>query len=185
METKERMTAQEQERVYQNALLLIEGRLYAEAADELARIPDYRDAARLKAECEEKKATARLDEIYDEADKAAANRNVRSQEKAIQIFEKIPGYRDADERIEQARRTIESIIRQERADREVAIRDAKERELKRKKLIRRIVWIAVAAVLVTLLALYVGFRLFGLPGMILSPMIAVTVTQLMELKTNK
>ena len=39
--------------------------------------------------------------------------------------------------------------------------------------------------LVTLLALYVGFRLFGLPGMILSPMIAVTVTQLMELKTNK
>ena len=39
--------------------------------------------------------------------------------------------------------------------------------------------------LVTLLALYVGFRLFGLPGMILSPMIAVTVSQLMELKTNK
>ena len=156
METKERMTAQEQERVYQNALLLIEGRLYAEAADELARIPDYRDAARLKAECEEKKATARLDEIYDEADKAAANRNVRSQEKAIQIFEKIPGYRDADERIEQARR----IIRQERADREVAIRDAKERELKRKKLIRRIVWIAVAAVLVTAAA-FVGVFLYN------------------------
>ena len=38
--------------------------------------------------------------------------------------------------------------------------------------------------LVTLLALYVGFRLFGLPGMILSPMVAVTVTQLMELKTD-
>lgn len=39
--------------------------------------------------------------------------------------------------------------------------------------------------LVTLLALYVGFKLFGLPGMILSPMIAVTVTQLMELKTDE
>ena len=38
--------------------------------------------------------------------------------------------------------------------------------------------------LVTLLALYVGFRLFGLPGMILSPMLAVTVTQLMELRTD-
>ena len=38
--------------------------------------------------------------------------------------------------------------------------------------------------LVTLLALYVGFRLFGLPGMILSPMVAVTVTQLMELQTD-
>ena len=38
--------------------------------------------------------------------------------------------------------------------------------------------------LATLLALYVGFRLFGLPGMILSPMLAVTVTQLAELRTD-
>lgn len=34
--------------------------------------------------------------------------------------------------------------------------------------------------LVTLIALYVGFRLFGLPGMLLSPMIAVTVLHLSE-----
>lgn len=32
--------------------------------------------------------------------------------------------------------------------------------------------------LVTLIALYVGFRLFGLPGMLLSPLIAVTAVQL-------
>ena len=38
--------------------------------------------------------------------------------------------------------------------------------------------------LVTLLALYVGFRLFGLPGMILAPMVAVTVTQLMNLRAD-
>ena len=38
--------------------------------------------------------------------------------------------------------------------------------------------------LVTLLALYVGFRRFGLPGMILSPMVAVTATQLLKLKTD-
>lgn len=38
--------------------------------------------------------------------------------------------------------------------------------------------------LVTLLALYVGFRLFGLPGMIFSPMVAVTATQLLKLKTD-
>lgn len=36
--------------------------------------------------------------------------------------------------------------------------------------------------LVTLMALYAGFRLFGIGGMILAPLIAVTVTQLMELK---
>lgn len=38
--------------------------------------------------------------------------------------------------------------------------------------------------LVTLLALYVGFKLFGLPGMLLSPMVAVTVTQLIGLKAD-
>ena len=39
--------------------------------------------------------------------------------------------------------------------------------------------------LVTLLALYVGFKLSGLIGMILAPMVAVTATQMMELKTDK
>ena len=38
--------------------------------------------------------------------------------------------------------------------------------------------------LVTLLALYVGFRLFGLLGMLLAPMLAVTTAQLIELKPN-
>ena len=107
MEQREKERMDEREQIYQNALLLMEGKLFAEAADQFARVPDYRDADRLRAECEAKKATARLDDIYEEADKAAANRNVRSQEKAIRIFERIRGHRDADERIEEARRTIE------------------------------------------------------------------------------
>lgn len=39
--------------------------------------------------------------------------------------------------------------------------------------------------LVTLIALYTGFKLFGLMGMILAPMLAVTVAQLVELKANE
>ena len=148
------------ERIYQNALLLIEGRLYSEAADEFARIPGYKDADTQRLACEEKKVTARLDEIYEEADKAAANRNVRSQEKAIQIFGKIPGYRDADERIEQAKRTIEEIVQKERADREEGIRVAKEQERKRKARIRRIIGIAVAGALV-IVACLVGRSLYN------------------------
>ena len=136
------------ERVYQNALLLMEGRLYSEAADELARVPGYRDADDRRRFCEEKKATAQLDRIYEEAEKAAANRNVRSQEKAIQFFETIIGYRNADERIEQAKRTIEQIRQKERADREAGIRAAQEAERKRKKRNRRIVAAVVAGVLV-------------------------------------
>lgn len=38
--------------------------------------------------------------------------------------------------------------------------------------------------LVTLLALYVGFKLFGLMGMILAPILAVTTVQLMELNAE-
>lgn len=38
--------------------------------------------------------------------------------------------------------------------------------------------------LITLLALYVGFKLFGLLGMILSPILAVTATELMEYNTE-
>ncbi len=142
------MTDKEREQTYQNALLLMEGRLYGEAADELSRIPDYRDADERRRFCEEKKATAHLDRMYEEADKAAGNRNVRSQEKAIRLFERIPGYRDADERAEEARRTIGEIIRKERADREAAIRDAEARELKRKARNRRIIGLAVAGALV-------------------------------------
>lgn len=39
--------------------------------------------------------------------------------------------------------------------------------------------------LVTLIALYAGFKLFGLTGMIFAPVLAVTTTQLLELNTGK
>ena len=134
------------ERIYQNALILMEGRLYAEAAAEFARIPDYKDTAEKKLECEQKAATSHLDDIYAEADKAAANFNVRSQEKAIHLFERIPGHRDADERIEQAKRKIEEITQKERTDREEAIRVAKLDEQKKKKRRKRIIRLAIIAV---------------------------------------
>ena len=159
MDNREPMTAEEQERIYQNAMLLIEGDLYGEAADELARIPGYRDADERRIECEKKKATKHLDDIYEEADKAAANGNVRSQEKAIQLFGTIRGYRDADARIEQAKEAIQAIQRKEQADREAAIRAAEQREQRRKARIRRILWAAVAAVLVAA-ACFVGVFLY-------------------------
>ena len=39
--------------------------------------------------------------------------------------------------------------------------------------------------LITLIALYAGFKLFGLPGMIFAPILAVTTTQLLEANTGK
>lgn len=149
MEQKKIMNAEECERIYQNALMLFEGQLYSEAASDFARIPGYKDADEKKLECENKAVTSRLDDIYAEADKAAANSNVRSQEKAIQIFQTIHGYKDADERIEQAKQRIREITEKERTDREEAICAAEEQKQKkavrRKRIIRSLIAVVLAA----------------------------------------
>ena len=151
METKDQLTAQDMERIYQNAMLLLEGQLYLEAADEFARIPGYRDADAQKEACLNQAETARLDKIYAEADKAANNDNVKSQEKAIRLFEMIRGYRDADERILNAYRRIEEIRTHEAEDRQEAIRKAEEEKIikqrRRKRFLKGLV-IATACLIV-------------------------------------
>ena len=151
METKDQLTAQDMERIYQNAMMLLEGQLYLEAADEFARIPGYRDADAQKEACLNKAETARLDKIYAEADKAANNDNVKSQEKAIRLFEMIRGYRDADERILNAYRRIEEIRTHEAEDRQEAIRKAEEEKIikqrRRKRFLKGLV-IATACLIV-------------------------------------
>lgn len=164
MTTEERNEASS-ERIYQNAMLLIQGKLYSEASDELARIPGYRDADEQKAVCDEKKQNAWKDAVYAEADKAAANANVRSQQKAIAIFQRISGYRDVDERIEQATRRIEEIRQKEKEDREEAIRAAREAERKaklRKKRIIRIALITAAAAALCAVGVFL-FRKYAVP----------------------
>ena len=143
MENTESRTVDRQEEIYRNAENLIEGKLFAEAAAEFARIADYKDASERKLECDRLAEDRRKDEIYAEADRAADNPNVRSQEKAIRIFSSIPGWRDADERIETAKRRIEEIIEKERADREEARRAAEAKQQKAKKRKKRIIRLAV------------------------------------------
>jgi hypothetical protein len=165
MVSREHLTAEERERIYQNAITLMEGKLFSEAADELSRIPDYKDAAKRIEECRERSDDSHLDAIYEDADKAAANRNVRSQEKAIRIFSRISGYRDADERIEQAKNAIEEIRQQERKEREekiAAAEKAKEKARKRKKLIIRLAIIA-AAVAAVCVAGVLLFKKYAVP----------------------
>lgn len=164
---KDQNTMEVFERIYQNALLLAEGRLYSEAADEFARIPDYKDAAQRKEECRKLAEAERKDAIYAEADKAAGNPNVRSQEKAIKLFETIPGWRDADERIREAHRRIGEIIVKERADRQDAIRAAEYEQqvtAKRKKRMKRLITAAAASVAAVLVGVFL-FRNVVSPAM--------------------
>ena len=138
-----------EERIYQNALILESGGLYQDAANEFARIPDYLDAAQRQILNEERNQAAQKDKIYADGDKAAANPNVKSQQKAIEYFRRIPGWRDADRRIAEAEERIEKIIIKEREDRKEAIRRAKEARIRRRK---RCIRITIAAVVVAILA---------------------------------
>ena len=157
MDKRNQNTTEAREELYRSALLLMDGQLYSEAADAFGRISDYKDAAEKKEECKEKAEAARKDAIYAEADKAAANPNVRSQEKAIRIFQTIPGWRDADERAREASRRIEEIIVRERADRQDAIRAAAHEQQvvqKRKKRVKRLIAAAAVSVAACLLGVF-------------------------------
>ena len=167
MEQNGKTTSNSFEEIYQSAQLLVEGGLYSEAAATFDRIPDYKDAAQRKAECLAMAESADKDEIYAAADKAAGNPNVKSQEKAIRLFERIRGWRDADERIEEANRRIEEITVKERADREEAQRLAeidRQKRLKRKKRIIRTSVIAAAVVVVCLVGAFL-FRKYAVPAL--------------------
>ena len=109
METEKNKTVDKREKTYRNALILIEGQLYAEASAEFARIAGYKDASEKKRECDELAENKRKDEIYAEAELAASRSNERSLKKAIGFFSQIPGWRDADERIGEMNRKIEEV----------------------------------------------------------------------------
>ena len=154
-----------EEQIYQNAMLLASGGLYRDAADAFARIPGYRDAAEQQALNEERFEAAQKDAIYADADRAAANANVKSQQKAIAIFQRIPGWRDADARIAQAQARIEELIRKEREDREEAIHLAKEQQAKKAKRKKRLIRAAIlsAAAIVTGLVAAFLFQTYVMP----------------------
>ena len=146
-----------EEAIYQNALILIGGALYAEAAAEFARIPDYKDAREQQRFCEEKAANAYNDAIYADADKAAANQNIKSQQKAIQLFSRIPGYRDADARILEAEAKIEELRILEQEQREEGIRRAEALRIKTKKRRKRLLIAAVITVAIVAVGLTAGY----------------------------
>ena len=95
---------------------------YKEAARLFETISGYHDSAAQAKVCYEKAEAARKDEIYQVA-KTRMNTQViigdptRNYREAIQKFESIPGWKDADEQILVCQKKIEEIRAQEEADR--------------------------------------------------------------------
>lgn len=144
------------EKIYNNALRLMEGGLYEEAADEFGRIPDYRDSRELREQCLELASDDDKDRIYAAAVKASLSPIVSGQEKAINLFRRIPGWRDSDQKIREAEEKIVKIRRDSETERARA-RAAADKEERRKKLIRRIIILA-SVILVVGTGLFFGGR---------------------------
>lgn len=122
---------------------------YQSAADAFAGIPGFKDADTLAQQCREKAEICRKDTIYASAMAKMKDDTIESCGAAIEIFQSIPGWKDADGQILACRRRIEEIKAKEEADRLEAECRAKQR-----KKITIIVTPIVCAVIALAILLY-------------------------------
>ena len=101
---------------------------YQSAADAFAGIPGFKDADTLAQQCREKAEICRKNAIYASAMAEMEDDTIESCGAAIEIFQSIPGWKDADGQILACRRRIEEIKAKEEADRLEAERRAKQRK---------------------------------------------------------
>lgn len=132
---------------------------YRIAAEKFESIPDFEDSAQLAVQCREKAETTRQEKAYDEAVKYSVSELPFQLKNAISLFESIPGWRDADERLEQTKKKYEEVFAKDEARR---AEDAKKQEAKkqaakkRNKIIKRIslIIILVGIVIIAIAILY-------------------------------
>lgn len=93
------------------------------------RLGNYRDSAEKAQQCQYKINAIANDGIYEDALKATNDEaSVENLEYAIQCFQTIPGWRDADEQIEICRRRIEHIAAQKEAERRTKLKKRKQKK---------------------------------------------------------
>ena len=117
---------------------------YLAAADEFEQIPNYKDseqkhkeacqrAEEARVEAERQAEIRRKNDMRAKAYAAAAVNSVGSQEEAIRLFRKIPGWRDADEQIDICEKKITEIKERQQAARLELQREAEEHRATAKK----------------------------------------------------
>ena len=137
------------EGIYSNALALKNAGKVVEAKSLFESIADYKDAGDRIGDCAALIEKQRKDFIYNGAMVMARENGISRQQRAIEQFRTIPGWRDADAQIAVCERRIEEIKAKEEADRiererkAEEARIAEERAAKRRK---RAIAIALACV---------------------------------------
>ena len=119
--------------IYNTALNTMRRSAFEEAANQFRSISGFQDADALAEQCLTKAEVCRKNSIYTIAKSKMAGKRIRDYEDAIQTFQTISGWRDADEQIHVCQKAIEEIKIQQEADRLQAEREAEERRIAAEK----------------------------------------------------
>lgn len=87
---------------------------FLEAKSEFDSISSYSDAGILASVCRDKAEEARKNAIYDEAISSASSFTIMTVENAVKEFEKIPGWRDADQKKIEALNRVDQLKQAEK-----------------------------------------------------------------------
>ena len=102
---------------------------YRTAANRFGEVIDFQDSKERMEQCLQKAEVCRKDGFYDAAKASMTGEEITAYETAIKDFQKIPGWKDADEQIVACQKKIEEIKAKEEADRIEAERKAEEERL--------------------------------------------------------
>lgn len=118
---------------------------YRSLANRLHSILEYKDAAQQKQRCIERAEECRKNAIYEEAEKITRTHTVLAYTEAMNKFQSISGWRDAEEKILRCQQVIEDIKRKE-----------EEARIAENKRLRRncIIFIAISLIVIIVLLVY-------------------------------
>lgn len=118
---------------------------FNDAAHVFETINEYKNSGSLAKECYEKAEDARKDSVLDNAKMKMNSDTIADYNIAIELFESISGWKDADKKLAKCKKRIEEIKEIEETERLEIERSAEVsriRALERKKLIKKIAIIA-------------------------------------------
>ena len=148
--------------VYKKALLAMKSNAVVslqEAAQSFQSISSWKDASQLAAACLEKAEELRKDEILTAGKEKMASRNISILKQAIQMFQSIPGWRDADDQVKICQENIAKLKEQTKLDQQ------REREAQQKLAIRRKkITLIVIAVICWIVAFVILVNTVIVPG---------------------
>ncbi len=110
---------------------------YKAAVSTFKTIPGFKDADILSEQCLERAEICRKDSIYANARSQMTGEAITGYEAAIRTFQKISGWKDADEQIIACQRKIEEIKVKEEVDRLERERQAEEKRIAKEKTVKK------------------------------------------------